>query len=160
MTNSKRNSCTNCGGSTVISGASSDCQCGCPTFDCNVDSNTRLLWCEKACLDEKINPLPNQCTLCNLNTECNLFYIQQPGYKGRCILDEMTFDQLITFLSRNPLAKEHLLKISSDPCLVRLANTVGLVVPIADQNLELQKKFNSYIPYYTLFRGNTDGSVH
>lgn len=122
-----------------------------------MDSESRLLWCEQADLCEKVNPLPNQCTLCDLNKECNIFYEEQPG-GGRCILDEMTFEHVITILSRNPHAKEHMLKITSDPCLIKLANQIELVRPPQEQSHDLMRKLNESIPFYTLYKGNVNGN--
>jgi hypothetical protein len=110
-------------------------------------------------MSEKVNPAPNDCTLCNLNKSCNMFFLPQPGYPGRCILDEMTFEQVYWILSHNPSAKCHMLRITSDPCLVKMANATGLVIPIPEQNAELERRLNDSIPFYTLFKGNLFGDI-
>lgn len=153
----KPNSCSNCSGSVGSPTSSGDCRCGCPSPICDPDPQCRLLWCEQASLCEKVNPFPNTCTLCNLNVECNIFYEDYPS-GGRCILDEMTFEQVITILSRNPHAKEHMLKITSDPCLIKLANQISLVTPLQEQNLSLMRRLNESIPFYTLYKGNINGT--
>lgn len=156
----KPNSCSACGGSGInSSGGSCGCGCSCDPVDCNPDVEARLCWCQKACLTEKVNPYPNDCTMCNLVTACNMFYIEQPGYEGRCILDEMTFEDVLRILSRNPAAREHMLRITSDPCLVKMAQLTDVVIPIAEQDQAFMRRINNSIPFYTLFRGNMGGDI-
>jgi hypothetical protein len=83
----------------------------------------------------------------------------QPGAFGRCILDELTYEQVYLVLERYPFAKRDLLRITTDPNLVRLANTVKLMVNEHEADQIVMDKFNARtLPFYTLFRGNVDGT--
>lgn len=150
MASNTISSCSSCNSPQGI-------ECGCDCED--IDAACREEYCSTACPQDKLNPYAPNCTLCNLNTECNIFYEIKADGNGRCILDEMTFEQLICILQRNPKAKKHLLQITNDSCLLAMANRTGLIVPVSEQNIILQRRINNNIPYYTLFRGNTGGDI-
>ena len=88
-----------------------------------------------------------------------MFFIPKPGFEGRCILDEMTFEDVLRILSRNPSAHSHLLRITNDPCLVNMANKTALVTPLAEQEQTFMKRLNGSLPFYTLFKGNLGGDI-
>jgi hypothetical protein len=113
-------------------------------------------------MSDAVNLDPNNCTVCNGDTSNNIWFAPgPPGFPGKCKLDLMTYDQVYAVLSRVPCAKAHLLKITSDPCLVRLANNTKLRVTEIDSNKAATDRINANtLPYYTVFRGNVGGNVH
>lgn len=106
------------------------------------------------------NPNP-RCTLCTKDKINNIFCVPRaPGYPPRCILDEMTYEQVYEVLQRVPGAKRDLIKITDDPILLKLAETTRLRTPPQDAADRLQKKMNANsLPFYTVMRGNFDGHV-
>jgi hypothetical protein len=112
-------------------------------------------------LSENVNPCRGKCTVGDLHdVKDNIwFQPQAPGAIGRCILDEMTYEQVYLVLERYPLAKRDMYRITTNPHLIRLANTVQLMVNEHEDNQIVVDRFNrGTLPYYTLFRGNTDGT--
>lgn len=107
---------------------------------------------------ESCNPNPSACTLCNLE-------FAQPNVwweAGRCTLDQIDYEIVIRVLSHVPIAKSDLLKITDDPILVSLANTVHLTEPEQIENDQIRRRISgaNSIPYYTVLRGNIDGTCH
>ena len=141
-------SCTSCG--CTPCGCTSCVSCGCDPCGCG--DNVQL--CNRVNLD------PVNCTVCNGNTECNIWFEPgPPGHAGKCKLDNLTYEQDWLVLSRVPEAKKDLLRITSDPCLVRLANTTKLRVPEIEDNKRAADRINANtLPYYTVLRGNVDGT--
>jgi hypothetical protein len=111
---------------------------------------------------DAVNLNHNHCTVCNGDTECNIWFEPgPPGHAGKCKLDLMTYEQVHAVLSRYPCAKAHLLRITSDPCLIRLANTTKLRMAEIESNKMCTDRINANtLPYYTVLRGNTDGTPH
>ena len=108
-------------------------------------------------------PLVSVCTGDHSN---NIFWREgAPGYPGQCILDSMDFEQLFVVLQRVPQAAEHLRRITSDQRLLKFANEV----PLADSELADDQKAADLInkgrgntgtlPFYTVLRGNSDGTI-
>jgi hypothetical protein len=110
--------------------------------------------------DSPVNPCRGTTTMCTGDTESNMWWREKaPGYEGECVLDSLTYGQVIAVLERHPKAAEHLLRITDDPTLVRLANTVRLVEPEIVSNKRATNLINANTyQYYTLFRGNIDGT--
>jgi hypothetical protein len=110
--------------------------------------------------DDPVNPNPGQCTLCTGDTRDNIFFTPRaPGFAGRCILDEMTYEQVELVLLRSPRAKGDLLRITSNPTLVTMARNSRLVENPADDNENMRKRLHANsLPFYTLFKGNQDGT--
>lgn len=140
----------------------SDCQtCGNTNCTCDDPCGDQDP-CANLCWDDKVNPKFPPCTVCNLDTSNNIWF--RPGYNGHqgaCKLDQLTYGQVIRVLRTVPCAGADLLKITDDPCLVELANKVKLIVPEKEQNAILSKRMSKgSLPYYTLFKGNTGGSIH
>jgi len=76
---------------------------------------------------------------------------------GICMLDTMTKEQVIYTLERNEMARADLKKVTSDPDLLKLADTVKRL-PIAERSDVEQALGNrpndaASIPFYSLFRG-------
>lgn len=107
-----------------------------------------------------MNLSPNTCTVCTGDTNQNIWFDPgPPGFPGKCKLDLLTYEQVHRVLQRVPCARSHLLKITDDECLVRLAKTTKLVVPPCEDALLVQRKLNANsLPYYTVIRGNVDGT--
>ena len=110
------------------------------------------------CMDDAVNPTHNLTTVCTGNMSNNI-WCERTAMGYRCRLDLMTYDQVWEVLTRVPNAKSDLLKITDDQCLIFLANRSKLLVDEKEDNLLVMRKFNRAIPYYTLMRGNTDGSI-
>jgi len=112
-------------------------------------------------LSNAVNPDKNCCTVCTGDTTCNMFFQDRAaGFPGRCILDEMTYEQVQCILIRNPRAKYDLLRITDDPILLAMARDSKLLEsPQADGERAAKKLNANSIPYYTLFKGNTDGTT-
>lgn len=109
-----------------------------------------------------VNLNPNNCTICTGNTADNIWFEPgPPGFPGKCKLDLMTYEQVYRVLQTVPCAKEHLLRITTDKCLLRLANTTKLIVPPQEDNWHAAKIINdNTLPYYTVLRGNVGGNVN
>lgn len=110
--------------------------------------------------DSPVNPRPNECTLCTGDTKDNIFCVPRaPGYPPRCILDEMTWDQVYEVLRMVPKAKGDLMRITCDPALLTLARDTELVESPFDESEKVQKRLDANsLPMYTLFNGNFDGT--
>lgn len=112
-------------------------------------------------LQNKVNPSKNTCTVCTGDTSNNIWFVPNaPGYPGRCILDELTYDDVYTVLQRNPNASRDLQRVTSQPTLLRLAREVKLVQdPIEDNQAAADRINANTLPYYTVMHGNQDGSI-
>ena len=133
--------------STCRDGNDSCCCCGEATCCCE----TQVID-----LDSRVNPNHNTCTVCTGDTSNNIFFVPRgEGFPGRCILDEMTFGQVYAVLRRTPRAAVDLRKITDDPILLRMANTVTVVEPrdVADRRVMNRINPRSGLPYYYVFRG-------
>jgi hypothetical protein len=119
--------------------------------------------CEGSHIDmqQKVNPNKNKCTVCTGDTSNNIWFVPRaPGFPGRCILDELTYDDVYTVLQRNPNASRDLQRVTSQPTLLRLAREVPLVKdPIEDDQAAADRINANTLPFYTIMRGNIDGSV-
>lgn len=111
--------------------------------------------------DSPVNPDPTHFTVCTGDLTNNIFFIPKaPGYPGRAILDEMTYDQVHNALLTLPAAKKDLLRITDDPTLIAMANETKLVVSEFTEGDNTQRKFmQGTLPYYTILRGNWDGHL-
>lgn len=111
--------------------------------------------------DTLANPNPNQCTLCTGDVSDNIFFVPRAtGYQGRCMLDEMTYDQISLTLSKVPKAKEDLIRITDDQILLRMARTSRLKESPLDEDEKMRKKLHeNSLPFYTVLGGNVDGSI-
>jgi hypothetical protein len=73
-----------------------------------------------------VNPDAAHCTLCTGDTSNNIFFVPRaPGFPGRCVLDELTFEQVESVLQRVPCAKKDLMRITDDPILLAMAQTAA-----------------------------------
>lgn len=96
-------------------------------------------------------------SLCTGNKVNNIWY-----QCGQCKLDNLTFEQVEFVLQRNPDAKKDLMRITSDPDLLELARDTKLMAdPLEDNKVpyDLINNPKTTLPYYTIMRGNTDGSI-
>jgi len=108
---------------------------------------------------QPVNLEPNCSTKCNLDKTDNIWYVpDQPGFDCKCKLDQMTYGQVIDVLEHVPYSAQQLMRITDDPCLLALARTIKLVVPVQESDALAEDRINkNTLPYYTLFRGNTAG---
>lgn len=83
-----------------------------------------------------------------------------PGYPGSSPLDLMTYGQVAYVLRKNPRAKGDLLRITTDPCLIRLANSIDLTIPDdVDNGIAAKRLQANSLPFYTVFKGNPYGNI-
>jgi len=119
--------------------------------------------CDQTNLDLDMSNLVNQekncCSVCTGDVRCNMFFQDRAaGFPGRCILDEMTYEQVWNILLRNPNAKGDLMKITSDPILLSLARESGLIESDQTADERAAKRINANtLPFYTSMRGNIGG---
>lgn len=108
-----------------------------------------------------VNPDPNNCTLCTGDTSDNMFFVPRaPGYPPKCVLDELTYSQVLILLQRVPRAKPDLMRITDDPILLRMARESRLVEDPIEENERMRKKLHANsLPMYTVLKGNIDGSI-
>jgi hypothetical protein len=113
--------------------------------------------------DQPVNPHPNLKSVCDRTgySDHNIWIQKTPiGYKDKCKLDLLDYGQVMNILRRIPCAAAHLLEVTTDPCLVYLANNVKMYIPEKEINNELEKRLSANtLPFYTVFRGKTDGGT-
>ena len=106
-------------------------------------------------MEDDVNPNYQTCTVCNGDTTNNVWFAG-----GKCKLDQLTFEQVYFVLQKNPKAKADLLRITTDPTLIQLANETRPINQDAIDDRRAEKIINgNTLPFYTVLRGNTDGSV-
>lgn len=104
---------------------------------------------------EYVNPNYQCCTVCNGDKQNNIWFVN-----GQCRLDQLSYEQVYRILEMNPRAKKDLLRITTDPTLIDLANTVKLMQPDSTDNDVAADLVNkNTLPFYTQFKGNIDGSI-
>jgi hypothetical protein len=113
------------------------------------------------CVDDPVNPDPNCCSVCTGDRTGNMFWeVGPPGHPGKCKLDLLTYAQVEHILRRVPAAREHLLKITNDPILRRMAYETKLVEPDYEDNARAAARINANtLPFYTALKGKLDGSI-
>jgi hypothetical protein len=79
------------------------------------------------------------------------------GEGGVCLLDTLCTDQVIGILKVDERARADLIRVTSDPTLLDLAETVDRL-PSVDPGDQLQKQMGANhqaetIPFYAIFRG-------
>lgn len=111
--------------------------------------------------DTLANPDPTRCTLCTGDTTNNVFFAPRaPGYPGRCLLDELTYEQISLTLQKVPKAKADLERITDDQILLKMARDSKLVESPLDEDERMRKRLHeNSLPFYTVLKGNIDGSV-
>ena len=112
-------------------------------------------------LTKPVNPHKNECTVCTGDTTNNIwFQPKAPGYPGRCILDECTYDDVYQVLLRVPAAAKDLARITDKRDLQTLAATVKVELDPLDDDRVFAKRLNANtLPIYTFFHGNLFGDV-
>lgn len=135
------------------------CECyNAPICGCDTSCSTGSI-----CMSDNVNDNYQTCTVCDgdKSDPCNVWYVD-----GICKLDQLTYDQVWCVLSRVPRAKEDLMKITTDPVLLSLARDSRLVSDESDSDITASNLINKGVPgagtlpFYTVFKGNTDGSVY
>lgn len=108
---------------------------------------------------DSCNKTPNTCTLCTGDHNKNIWWEKGQGrFPGRCLLDQLTYDQVYFILQRNPNAARDLMRITSDSLLLRFARDTKLVVTDFVEDQECARRLNANtLPYYTVLRGNISG---
>lgn len=101
----------------------------------------------------------NPNSYCNRDRKNNMWVEGEHANEGGgiCLLDTWTRDQVIYTLEHNPNAAEHLRRVTSDPDLLELANTVkllstGVEADELQSDINRNKELESY-PFYGIFRG-------
>jgi hypothetical protein len=107
----------------------------------------------------------NKCDPCNSGhaSLCTGDLVDNIWYQdGVCKLDQLTYDQVEFVLLRNPDAKRDLLRVTSDPTLIQLAHETGLVADEIEDGMIAYRIINNpkqTLPFYTVLRGNIDGTI-
>ena len=103
------------------------------------------------CAPECEGPPP---TLCDGDTTNNEWV---DGNGSICLLDSMSLDQVVYVLQRNPKARDDLKRVTTCEELHELVDKVP-PLPTKQEDDSLQSSFNTgdCLPYYTIFRGNTN----
>lgn len=96
-------------------------------------------------------------TLCNLDRTNNVWVegANENGEGGVCLLDTMNESQVIYVLQRDEKARADLRRVTSDPDLLTLADTVPRLTTDRTGDV-LQSGLNrnaASIPFYSVFRG-------
>jgi hypothetical protein len=112
-------------------------------------------------LTKPVNPHKNECTVCTGDTRDNVwFQPKAPGYPGRCILDEITYDDVYEVLLKFPTAAADLARITDVRDLQTLARTVKVEMDPLDDDRIFAKRLNANtLPMYNIMYGNFDGTV-
>lgn len=112
-------------------------------------------------MSNSVNNRPSCCSVCTGDVTCNMFFqARAAGFHGRCILDEMTYEQVWFILTRNPNAKRDLMRITTDPILLSLARESGLVETDQQADEQAAKRLNANsLVFYTHMRGNPFGDI-
>jgi hypothetical protein len=114
-------------------------------------------------MTDDVNPIYQVCSVCDgdKSDPCNVWYVN-----GVCKLDQLTYDQVWAVLERVPRAKADLMKITTDPTLLSLARDAKLVSDEIESDEAASDLINKgrgsgagTLPYYTLIKGNSDGSI-
>ena len=90
-------------------------------------------------------------SLCDGDCSKNIWFVN-----GKCKLDQLTYDQVYYILQRNRSAKKDLLRVTTNPALVFLANQSALIMDPIEEDLRPSNLINNpkkTLPYYTLFKG-------
>lgn len=103
-------------------------------------------------------PEPACCTYCDGDRKNNVWVegvTDEDGNGGICMLDTMTEAQVIGVLQVNERAREDLLRVTSNPILLDLANKIPRM-STKEEGDKLQTEMNrnaDSIPFYSVFRG-------
>lgn len=102
--------------------------------------------------EDPVNPNAGRCTVCTGDCSNNIWFTPgPPGFPGKCKLDELTYDQVEFVLSKNPSAKRDLLRITTDPNLIRLANETKMVgSDQQDSERFAERLHRNSLPIYTV----------
>ena len=102
---------------------------------------------------------PRPVTYCDMDRRNNVWVegVQdENGTGGCCLLDVMTWNQVIGVDQTDERARADLLKVTSNPDLIHLAQTLP-PLPKENEGDKLQIEMNRQkdtIPFYALFAGN------
>jgi hypothetical protein len=102
-----------------------------------------------------VNPSRGCCTMCTGDRTNNVWFQSgAPGFPGKCRIDDLTYGEVVYILSKNPFAKRDLLRITTDPNLVRLANESRMIESEGKDNERAADRVNANtLPFYTVFKG-------
>jgi len=121
--------------------------CGCQTSPCSCEPTTAV------CAPTR---KPSKCDLYTGDPNC---WVEKgdPSAKGICMLDTLNECQVTYIIQHNERARVDLLKVTSDPALRRLAETIPKL-PVVEQNDAEQAYVNktnepAASPFYAVFRG-------
>lgn len=104
-------------------------------------------------LEDPVNKDYNSCTVCTGDKSNNIWFVN-----GKCKLDQLTYEQVQYILSRVPQAKKDLLRITTDPKLLDLANSTKPINQEAlDDAAAVKRLHRNTLPFYTVLRGNLNG---
>lgn len=108
-----------------------------------------------SCEDDAIEVQVSPTTFCDRDRVNNVWVegADAQGVGGVCLLDTMSDPQVIYVLQRDEVARADLRRVTSDPHLLELADSVPRL-PTGRFGDEIQKEVNrNSLPFYTVFRG-------
>jgi len=103
-------------------------------------------------------PPPRPRTFCDRDRKNNVWVegVQdEDGNGGICMLDTMTRAQVISILECDEVARADLKRVTSDPCLLEMAEKVKRLPTEEESDREQRElgRAEDSIPFYTIFRG-------
>ena len=75
------------------------------------------------------------------------------GKLGICMLDQMSYEQIVYVLQHDPRARRDLPKFTSDPELLALLDTIPLLGTTLESDQKTRASARTGLPYYTQFQG-------
>ena len=95
-------------------------------------------------------------TKCNKDRTHNMWVEggnPETGEGGVCLLDTVTEEQVIWIIERDERARADLLRVTDDPRLLELGNTIARL-PTDEDPKPCAGMTNTNIPFYSAFKGN------
>ena len=127
--------------------------CGCSVSSavavCSCQTNPCICGCP---------PPPRPKTFCDRDRKNNVWVegvVDENGVGGICLLDNLDRGQVISILECDEVARADLKRVTSDPCLLELADTIQRL-PTEEEGDKLQRELGRQadsIPFYSIFRG-------
>lgn len=132
--------------------------CRCQADPCNCQQIAAMCSCNEVPCICACPPPPRPRTFCDRDRKNNVWIegvVDENGNGGICMLDTMSRAQVISVIECDPVARADLKRVTSDPCLLELAEQVQ-PLPTEEPGDVLQKEMGRQadsIPFYSVFRG-------
>lgn len=132
--------------------------CRCNETPCSCQQAAAACACHEVPCICGCPPPPIPKTFCDRDRKNNVWVegaVDENGNGGICMLDTMTRAQVISVIEADDVARADLKRVTSDPCLLELANNVQKL-PTEEPGDTLQRELGRQadsIPFYSVFRG-------